>query len=328
MMSKKTAPPLRTFFPPIEPYDKGIFAVGDGHEIYWEMCGNPNGIPALFLHGGPGGGCGKDHRRLFDPKKYRIILFDQRGCGRSRPHACLKANTTTHLVEDIEKLRRFLKVDRWVVLGGSWGSALALAYAERHTKKVLGLVLRGVFTLREKELSWFYQEGASFLFPEAWDRFVGILSKAEQKNIMKAYQRRLASKRRTTRIAAARAWSNWEGDTLCLIPKEEYTIDESRDNFAVALASIENHYFMNKGFMKDGVLIKGAKKLKAVPGIIIQGRYDVVCPATTAWDLHKNWTSSTLIVVPDAGHSYCEPGIMDATVRATDSLARRIKTKS
>ncbi len=327
MISPKT-PPLRSFFPPIEPYDRGMLSVGDGHEIYWETCGNPNGIPALFLHGGPGGGCGKDHRRLFDPKKYHIILFDQRGCGRSTPHACLKANTTRHLIGDIEKLRHFLKVDRWVVFGGSWGSALALAYAQKHTKNVLGLILRGIFTLRKKELGWFYQEGASYLFPGAWERFIGLLSKAERKDIMRSYQKRLASKNSTTRIEAARAWSHWERDTLCLIPKEKYVIDKSRDKFAVALASIENHYFINKGFMNDGALIKRAKKLQNVPGVIIQGRYDVICPATTAWELHKNWPASKLVMVANAGHSYNEPGILDATVRATDSFAKRFRRRS
>ncbi|MFA4993965.1 MAG: prolyl aminopeptidase [Bdellovibrionales bacterium] len=327
MNSHKT-PSLRSFFPSIEPYDHGMLSVGDGHKIYWETCGNPNGIPALFIHGGPGGGCGKDHRRLFDPKKYRIILFDQRGCGRSTPHTCLKANTTQHLVADIEKLRHLLGINRWIMLGGSWGSTLALAYAERYPRNVLGLILRGTFMLRKKELKWFYQEGASYLFPEAWDRFIGILSRAEQKDIMKSYRKRLASKKRATRIEAARAWSDWEGDAMCLIPKGEYTIDKSRDKFALAFAAIENHYFLNAGFMKEGALIKGAKKLKNIPGIIIQGRYDAVCPATTAWELHKNWPSSQWVMVEVAAHVYNDPGILDATVRATDSFAKKFRGKS
>ncbi len=314
---------LRSFYPEIEPFDHGMLDVGDGHKVYWEVCGNPKGRPAIFLHGGPGGGCGKDHRRLFDPKKYRIVLFDQRGCGRSTPYNCLEANTTQHLVADMEKLRRLLNIENWVILGGSWGSGLALAYAEKYPKHVSGLVLRGIFTLRKKELEWFYQEGASFLFPEAWDRFVRILSSSERKNIMHAYKKRLASKDKKTRIEAARAWSDWEGETLCLIPKGEYKIDESRDEFALAFASIENHYFINNGFMKDGQLIRNAKKLTGIPGIIIQGRYDVVCPPTTAWELHKNWPSSKFVIVPNAGHAYNELGTLDATIRATDELAKK-----
>ena len=325
MTTEKKAQQLRSFYPEIEPYEHGMLDVGDGHTIYWEACGNPKGKSALFLHGGPGGGCGKDHRRLFDPKKYRIILFDQRGCGRSTPYNCLKDNTTPHLVADIEKLRLLLKVESWIVLGGSWGSFLALTYAEKYPQRVSGIILRGIFSLRKKELEWFYQEGASFLFPESWSRFVGILSPAERKNIMQAYKKRLASKDRKTKIEAARAWSNWEGETMCLIPEGEYKIDKSRDNFALAFASIENHYFTNKGFVKEGQLIRNAKKLSNIPGIIIQGRYDVVCPATTAWELHKNWPASKLIIVPDAGHAYNEPGTLDATIKATDSFAKQRK---
>ncbi|MCL2468917.1 MAG: prolyl aminopeptidase [Alphaproteobacteria bacterium] len=322
MTYHRKAVQLRSFYPKIEPYDHGMLDVGEGHKIYWEVCGNPQGRPALFLHGGPGGGCGKDHRRLFNPKKYRIVLFDQRGCGRSVPYNNLKANTTQHLISDIEKLRHFLKIEDWVILGGSWGSALALAYAEKYPKRVSGLVLRGIFTLRKKELEWFYKGGASFLFPEAWERFTNALSPTERKNIMGSYQKRLSSKNKKIKIVAARAWSDWEGDTLCLIPKGEYKIDESRDRFALAIASIENHYFVNNGFVKEGQLIRNASKLADIPGVIIQGRYDMVCPPVTAWELHKNWPSSKLVIVPDAGHAYDEPGILDATIRATDDFAK------
>lgn len=320
---KKKAPVLRTFYPEIEPYKHGMLDVGDGHRIYWEACGNPKGKPAVFLHGGPGGGCGINHRRLFNPKKYNIILFDQRGCGRSKPYACLEANTTPHLVSDIEKLRKFLGIERWLVLGGSWGSTLALAYAEKHTDRVTELVLRGIFAVRKKEIDWFYQEGASFLFPDLWENFLKPLSKAERKDIVSSYARRLASKNKRVRMEAALAWAGWEYKMSTLLTRQDTRSRVEKIKHDMALSVIENHYFMNNGFMKEGELLKKASKLKGIPGVIIQGRYDVVCPATTAWELHKNWPSSTLVMIPDAGHTFNEPGTLDATIFATDAFAAR-----
>lgn len=316
---------LRSFYPEIEPYDHGMLDVGDGHQIYWETCGNPKGVPVLFLHGGPGGSCSKDHRRLFDPKRYRIILFDQRGCGRSTPHASLKANTTPHLLADIEQLRALLGIEHWLVLGGSWGSTLALAYAEIFPKRVLGLILRGIFAVREKELSWFYQEGASFIFPEEWSRFVAALSPAERKDIPHAYAKRFASKNQKTRMEAARAWATWERETLHHFPQENKKHSKADDAAMLAIALIEHHYFMNKGFMKEDQLLRNVKKLKNIPGIIIQGRYDVVCPATTAWELNQKWPTSCLVMIPDAGHAFNEPGTLDATIKATDFFAKELQ---
>lgn len=315
-MAKK----LRTFYPPIEPYDHGMLAVGDGHRVYWECCGNPKGKPVLFLHGGPGGGCIAHHRRLFNPKKYRIILFDQRGCGRSKPLHSLHANTTQHLIADIEKLRVLLGVESWLVFGGSWGSTLALAYAETHTKRVRGLILRGIFTGRRKELDWLYQEGASFLFPEAWQRYIAPLTTRERKDMMTSFRRRMLSKDKRTRFEAALAWSRWEGETSRLIPGDTAYLDNPATMLAIAL--IENHYFVNGCFVKEGQLIRDAKKLAKIPGVIIQGRYDVVCPPVTAFDLHKAWPGSELVIIPDAGHAYNEPGILDASIEATDLFAK------
>lgn len=318
-MNRKTNS-LRSLYPEIDPYDHGLLAVGDGHEVYWEACGNPKGKPALFLHGGPGGGCNENHRRLFNPKKYNIILFDQRGCGRSTPHACLEANTTNHLVADIEKLRKLLGIDRWLVLGGSWGSTLALAYAEKHPQRVTALVLRGIFALRKKELDWFYNGGAANLFPDLWEPFVSILSPTERKDIMGSYRRRLVSPNKKRRLQAALAWTEWEKKTSHLFIEQETKKGSDKNKFAIAFASIENHYFINGGFIKEGQLLRNAGKLKNIPGVIIQGRYDVVCPAITAWELHKKWPESRLTIIPDAGHAYNEPGTLDAIIRATDSF--------
>lgn len=322
-MGRKKAAALRSLYPEIAPYRSGRLDVGDGHVVYWEMCGNPKGKPALFLHGGPGGGCNEKHRRLFDPKKYNIVLFDQRGCGRSAPHACLEANTTPHLVADIEKIRILSGIDRWLVLGGSWGSTLALAYAEAHPKRVSELVLRGVFALRKQEIDWFYNGGAACLFPDRWEKFIGVLSTAERRDVVGAYRRRLNSTNEKRRQEAALAWTAWEKDTLTLLPREDALKGKAKNRFALAFARIENHYFVNGGFLKEGQLIKNAKRLKGIPGVIIQGRYDVVCPAMTAWELHKNWSGSELRIIADAGHAFDEPGILDATLRATDAFSRR-----
>ena len=313
-------PPV-SLYPPIEPYEQGHLDVGDGHVIYWELCGNPRGKPAVFLHGGPGAGCSVTHRRLFDPARYRVLLFDQRGCGRSTPHAGLEANTTWHLVDDIERLRTMLGIDRWLVFGGSWGSALALAYAETHPERVTELVLRGIFALRHAELKWYYQEGASWLFPDKWERFLAPIPAAERSDLITAYHRRLTGPSRDVRIEAAKAWSLWEGETITLLPNEAMTEQHGDDEFALAFARIENHYFVNKGFMAEGQLIDNADRLRHIPGIIIQGRYDIATPARTAWDLHRAWPEAEFVLVRDAGHAFNEPGILDQLIRANDRFA-------
>lgn len=314
----------RTLYPPIEPLDQGYLNVGDGHSIYWEVCGNPDGLPAVFLHGGPGAGCSPDHRRLFDPARYRMLLFDQRGCGRSTPHASLEANTTWHLIADIERLRRMLGVERWLVLGGSWGSCLALAYAQTHPERCRGLILRGIFTLRRAELLWFYQEGASWIFPDLWEAYLAPIPEDERGDLMAAYHKRLTHPDRAVQVEAARAWSLWEGRTLTLLPDPQMAVRHGEDRFAVAFARIENHYFVNGGFFEEGQLIRDASRLKDIPGVIIQGRYDICTPMQTAWDLHRAWPEAAFVVVPDAGHAWTEPGILHEIVSATDRFADRI----
>ncbi|MBK0420081.1 prolyl aminopeptidase [Leucobacter sp. CSA1] len=319
---------LRTLYPPIEPHAFGRLTVGDGYQIHWEVCGNPEGKPVVFLHGGPGGGCGADHRRYFDPERYRIVLFDQRGCGRSTPHASepdadLSSNTTWHLVADIERLREHLDVDRWQVFGGSWGSTLALAYAQSHPERVTELVLRGIFTLRESELHWFYQEGASALFPDAWEEYLAQIPEVERDDLIAAYHRRLFDADPAVHVPAGVAWTVWENSTIRLIPDEEAIAAARADEpAAVAFARIENHYFANRGWMEDGGLIRdAAEKLAGIPGVIVQGRYDACTPPRTAWDLHRAWPEAEFVMVPDAGHAAGEPGIVDALVRATDRFA-------
>ncbi len=312
---------MRTLYPPIEPYEHGWLDVGDGHRVYWELCGNPNGKTAVFLHGGPGGGCSPVHRQLFDPERYRMLLFDQRGCGRSTPHAGLDANTTWHLVADMERLRTMLGAESWLVFGGSWGSALALAYAETHPNRVSELVLRGIFTLRRAELLWYYQSGASWLFPEKWEHFLAPIPEDERGDLMAAYHRRLTHKDRSVQIEAARAWSLWEGETITLLPNEDYLRQFADEHYALAFARIENHYFMNGGFFEEGQLLRDAYRLKAIPGVIIQGRYDVATPPITAWDLHKVWPESRLVLVINAGHAFSEPGILHHLIETTDSFA-------
>ena len=296
--------------------------VGDGHCVYWELCGNPDGKPAVFLHGGPGGGASPGHRRLFDPARYNLLVFDQRGCGRSTPHASLDANTTWHLVDDIERLRAMIGVERWLVFGGSWGSTLALAYAEAHPERTAALILRGIFTLRRSELLWYYQEGASWLFPDKWERFLAPIPEAEHGDLMAAYHRRLTGVSSEERIAAARAWSLWEGETITLLPNLEFTAQHGDDRFALAFARIENHYFVNAGFLEEGQLIRNASRLREIPGTIVQGRYDVATPMKSAWDLHRAWPEAEFRLVPDAGHAFNEPGILSELIRATDRYVR------
>ncbi len=312
----------RGFYPPIEPHRNGHLAVGDGHEIYWEECGNPAGKPVVFLHGGPGAGCDARARRFFDPGRYRILLFDQRGCGRSRPHASLESNTTWHLVADIERLRELLGIDRWQVFGGSWGSTLALAYAERHPSRVSELVLRGIFLLRKSELDWFYQEGASAMYPDRWEEYLAPIPPAERGDLVHAFYRRLTGDDRAAALAAARAWAVWEGSTSYLLTDEENVRKWGEDEFALAVARIECHYFVNRGFLEsESQLLGDIDRIRRIPGVIVQGRHDVVCPMFAAWDLHRAWPEADFRVVGDAGHSAFEPGIIDELVRATDRFA-------
>ncbi len=314
---------MTDLYPPIEPYDHGLLDVGDGHLVYWELCGNPQGTPVVFLHGGPGGGCSPAHRRLFDPGRYKILLFDQRGCGRSTPHACIEANTTWHLVADVERLRRLIGAEKLLVFGGSWGSTLALAYAETHPERVSGLVLRGVFTLRRFELDWYYQRGASLLFPDKWERFVAPIPEEERGDFIAAYRRRLTHDDPAVRLEAAKAWSVWEGETITLLPDPAIAGQHGGDAYALAFARIENHFFIHAGWLDEGQLIRDAWKLRNIPGVIVQGRYDVATPAVTAWDLHRAWPEAAFHLVDDAGHAFKEPGILAQLVRATDRFAGR-----
>ena len=313
---------MRTLYPDIEPYDSGMFAVDDRHTLYYEQCGNPQGKPVVLLHGGPGAGCSAKMRRFHDPARYRIVLFDQRGSGRSTPHADLVDNTTWDLVADIERLRTKLDVDRWQVFGGSWGSTLALAYAQTHPERVAELVLRGIFMLRRWELEWFYQEGASRLFPDAWEPYLQAIPAAERGDLIAAYHRRLTSEDEATRLAAARTWSVWEGATSFLRMDPAFVIGHEDAAFALAFARIENHYFVNSGFFDDeNQLLRDATRIADIPGVIVHGRYDVVCPIQSAWELHKAWPKAELVISPTSGHSAFEAENIDALVRATDTFA-------
>jgi proline iminopeptidase len=315
----------RALFPRIEPRRAGRLAVSDVHELYWEECGHPDGIPVVALHGGPGGGSSPEMRRFFDPKRYRIILFDQRGCGRSSPHSELHDNTTWDLVRDIETLRTHLGVKRWLVFGGSWGSTLALAYTAMHRKQVLGLILRGVFLLMESEIRWFYQDGASRLFPDAFDRYVAPIPENERHDLLKAFHKRLVGKNPATRAEAAAAWARWEGETLSIQGPKQRPPRFDEPDFLDAFARIECHYFVNKGFFDhDGWLLEQAAKFGDLPGVIVHGRYDVVTPMSSAWALHKAWPKSVIKIVPDAGHSSLEPGIVSELVKASDMLADKL----
>lgn len=313
---------MRTLYPEIQPFHTGTLSVDDRHTLYYEQCGNPQGKPVVLLHGGPGGGCSEKMRRFHDPAKYHIILFDQRGSGRSTPHADLTDNTTWDLVADIEKLRELLGIERWQVFGGSWGSTLALAYAQAHPQRVTELVLRGIFMLRHWELQWFYQEGASRLFPEAWDHYIAAIPQAERGDLITAFHKRLTSEDEATRLAAARAWSVWEGATSFLHVDTGFVNDHEDAQFALAFARIENHYFVNKGFFEvDDQLLRDVPRIAHIPGVIVHGRYDVVCPVQNAWDLHKAWPKANLVITPASGHSAFEAENVDALVKATDAFA-------
>ncbi len=312
---------IRTLYPPIEPYETGLMAVGDGHSVYYERAGKAGGKPAVFLHGGPGGGCAPEHRRLFNPDIYDILLFDQRGCGRSTPHAELEANTTWHLVADIERLREFTGVEQWLVLGGSWGATLALAYAETHPGRVSALILRGVFTVTKAELDWYYRFGVSEMFPDKWEKFLAPIPEDERGDMISAYRARLTGDDAAIQLEAARAWSVWEGETITLLPSSALAASHDDEHFAIAFARIENHFFFHGAWLEENQLLRDAGKLQGIPGAIIHGRYDMPCPARTAWELHKVWPEADLHIVEGAGHAFSEPGILDRLIRATDRFA-------
>ena len=312
---------LRTLYPEIAPFETGFMDVGDGHTVYWERVGTRGAKPAVFLHGGPGGGFSPAHRRQFDPALYDVLLFDQRGCGKSTPHAGLEANTTWHLVADIERLREMVGAQKWLVFGGSWGSTLALAYSQTHPERVSELVVRGIYTLTKAELDWYYQFGVSEMFPDKWERFIAPIPEAERGDLMAAYRRRLTGDDRAARIEAAKAWSLWEGETITLLPQPETSDKFGEDDFALAFARIENHYFVHGGWLEEGQLLRDAHKLRGIPGLIVHGRYDMPCPARYAWQLHKGWPDAEFFLIEGAGHAYSEPGILDRLIYATDKFA-------
>ena len=323
----------RILYPPIEPYATGQLLVGDGNRVYYEQSGNPDGKPVVFLHGGPGAGTSAWHRRFFDPERYRIVLLDQRGCGRSTPHVStpavdLRHNTTWHLVADIELLRRNLGIDTWQVFGGSWGSALALAYAQAHPGSVSEIVLRGIFTLRRHELEWFYEGGASALFPDLWEEFIAPIPVLERSRLIEAYGRRLADPDPAVHVPAGIAWTKWEASTLTLLPDPDLVAAMTDQDAAVAFARIENHYFLHGGFFDEGQLIAGVDAIRGIPAVIVQGRYDVCTPPMTAWDLHRAWPEAEFHMIPDASHSATEPGIARALRAATDRFAESVAPRT
>ena len=315
---------MRDLYPEIIPFRSERLPVQPPHELYLEQCGSPNGIPAVFLHGGPGSGCESYHRRFFDPRRYRIILFDQRGCGHSTPHAELEHNTTQALIQDMEQIRDHLGIERWLVFGGSWGSTLALAYAQAYPERVSALILRGVFLCREREIRWFYQDGAGRVFPDHWQDYLAPIPPAERDDLLAAYHRRLTGDDELARLAAAKAWSLWEGRCASLLPNEAIVNHFDQARTALSLARIESHYFVNHAFLEPDQLLREAQRLAHVPGVIVHGRYDLICPLENAWELHRAWSASDLIVVPDAGHAASEPGIRSALVEATDRFAEQL----
>ena len=316
-------PARRTLYPEITPHETGMLDVGDGHRLYWELCGNPDGKAVVFLHGGPGGGSSPDHRRQFNPDKYKILVFDQRGCGKSTPYASLDHNTTWDLVDDIEKLRtQVAKVDKWQVFGGSWGSTLALAYAETYPERVTELVLRGIFLFDQYEIDWMYKEGgASQVYPDKFDEFVAPIPAAERDDLVAAYGKRLTSNDKDEQLSAAKAWSKWEGDIVTLLPSPSTIEHFTSPDVAVAVARIENHYMAAHGWFEEGQLLRDATKLKGIPGVIVQGRHDTCTPPVAAWRLKQAWPEVELNIIPDAGHLFNEPGVLDGLIRATDKFA-------
>jgi len=314
---------MHILYPDIKPYLTQMLSVGDGHEIYMEQSGNPEGIPVLFVHGGPGAGTQKIDRRFFDPERYRIILFDQRGSGRSTPHASLENNTTHHLVSDIEKIREHLEIERWLLFGGSWGSTLSLVYAQSHAEKVMGMILRGIFLCRQKDIHWFYQQGASMIFPDYWEDYLHPIPVAERQDLLKAYYQRLTGSNELAKMACAKAWSLWEAHCATLRPNVDMIEAFADPHRALSLARIEAHYFTHQGFLEENQILNNAAALEGIPGIIVHGRYDMVCPLDNAQSLHHVWHDSELHIIRDAGHASREPSIIDALVRATRSMARR-----
>ena len=312
----------RTLYDAFEPYETGHLDVGEGHSLYWELSGNPGGKPVVFLHGGPGGGSSPEHRRQFDPEKYKILVFDQRGCGKSTPYASLEANTTWHLVDDIEKLRtEVAKVEKWMVFGGSWGSTLSLTYAETHPQRVSELVLRGIFLFDQYEVDWLYEEGADSVYPDKWDEFISLIPENERGDYVEAYRKRLISNDADEQLRAAKAWSAWEAATVTVLPSEETVEHFTSPEVAVAIARIENHYMANGGWLEEGQLLRDVEKIRHIPGVIVQGRHDTCTPPKAAWALKKAWPEVELNIVPDGGHLYNEPGILDGLIRATDRFA-------
>ena len=312
---------MRNFYPPIEPFNKGMLKVSDLHTLYWEESGNPQGNPVVFLHGGPGGGVNPEQRCFFDPKVYRIILFDQRGSGQSLPCAELKENTTWNLVKDIETIREMLKIDKWVVFGGSWGSTLALTYAISHPNRVKALILRGIFLCRPSEIQWFYQEGASQIFPDVWDSYLAPIPESERGDLVKAYYKRLTSEDSAVRLEAAKAWSKWEAATSRLMVDPASIEEFDEPEYALSFARIECHYFINNAFFEtNNWILENIEKIRHIPGVIVQGRYDVVCPARSAWDLHKAWPEAEFYFTADAGHAAAEPGTRSKLIEAADKF--------
>jgi proline iminopeptidase len=313
----------RTLYPEIQPYETGMLDVGDGHRLYWELSGNSDGKPVVFLHGGPGGGSSPEHRRQFNPDKYKILVFDQRGCGKSTPYASLEANTTWDLVEDIEKLReQVAKVDKWQIFGGSWGSTLALAYAEKYPERATEIVLRGIFLFDQYEIDWMYKDGgASQVYPDKFDEFLAPIAQGERGDLVEAYRKLLTSDDKELQLKAAKAWSKWEGDIVTLLPSPETIEHFTSPEVAVAVARIENHYMASHGWLEEGQLLAGATKLKGIPGVIVQGRHDTCTPPVAAWRLKRAWPEVELNIIPDGGHLFSEPGVLDGLVRATDRFA-------
>lgn len=318
---------MRPLFPEISPYNEFHLDVDDTHKLYIEECGSPDGLPVLFVHGGPGAGCEAWHRQFFDPEVYRVILFDQRGAGRSKPHASLENNTTQDLVADMEQIREHLGIDQWLLFGGSWGSTLSLVYAQTHRQRVSGLILRGIFLCRPSEIEWFYQQGANRIFPDYWQSFIEHIPENERDDLVRAHYKRLVGDDEIARMASAKAWSIWEGRTSNLHQKKSVVDFFGSAHTALSLARIESHYFVNSSFLQDNQILKNMDKLNDIPGIIVQGRYDIVCPMDSAWQLHQAWPESALEIIPDAGHSASEPGITDALVRATVTMASQARPR-
>ena len=319
---------MLALYPDIKPYAEHQLAVDSTHTLYIEECGTPSGIPILFLHGGPGGGTEPFNRRFFNPEKYRIILFDQRGCGKSRPHGSLENNTTQHLIDDIEKIRAHLGVEQWVLFGGSWGATLALLYAQSFPEQVTAMILRGVFLSRKKDLHWLYQEGANRVFPEAWQEFIKPIPASERGNLLDAYNKRLNSDNEIVRMSASKAWSTWEGSCATLRPSTRVMDHFTDPHTALSLARIEVHYFLNNSFIEENQIINNMGTIQSIPGIIVHGRYDMVCPLDNSLALCQAWDNAELNIIREAGHASSEPGISDALVKATNELAAFLEKES